>query len=140
LRVKCRPEKLRSKKSIRTRCIYDPSCLHIKKNAEWQKKSPAPAAASIRLSAGDAGADFPSAKTAWKKISGGCPVTELPGSARIAENKTGMVTSSKNPRPLARQAADTAPSVRANSADAAFIAAQFSLFPARVLKFRNLIF
>jgi len=96
--------------------------------------------ASFRRSAGDAGADFPSARTAWKKISGGCPVTELPGSARIVENKTDMETSSENLRHLASQAANTTSTIRANGADAAFVAAELSIFPPWVLGFRNLIF
>ena len=96
--------------------------------------------ANIRRSAGDAGADFPSARTAWRKISGGCPVTALPGNARIAEDKTAMETSSENLRLLSRQAADTTPAVRANGADAAFIVAELSIFPPWVLGFRKLIF
>jgi hypothetical protein len=64
---------------------------------------------------------------------------ELPGSVRIAENKTGMETSSENLGHSARPAADTTPAFRADCADAAFITAELSIFPPRVLGFRNLI-
>jgi len=57
------------------------------------KKSIATAATSRLLSAGDADAGLPYAKTAWKKISGECPATELPGSARTAGARTVSGTS-----------------------------------------------
>ena len=43
----------------------------------------------------------------------------------------------KKLRYLSRQAADTAPAVRANGADAAFVAAELSIFPPGVLGFKN---
>jgi hypothetical protein len=46
----------------------------------------------------------------------------------------------ENPRPLPSHAADTAPAVRADGADAAFVAAKPSVFPLRVLWFRDVIF
>ncbi len=48
-----------------------------------------------------------------------------------------METSSENLRPLFRQAADIAPAIRANGADATVIAAELSIFPSRSLGFRN---
>ena len=57
------------------------------------KKAIATAATRQPLSAGDADADLPYARTAWKKISGECPATELPGSARIAADRTVLETS-----------------------------------------------
>jgi hypothetical protein len=88
------------KRSYQMICKKSPFCPHTKKNAVKQKKVPAPAAASIRRSAGDVGADSPSARTAWRKTSGECPVMVLPGSVRIAETKTAMETSSENPMHL----------------------------------------
>lgn len=87
------------------------------------------AAVGIRRSAGGADADSQSAKTAWKKISGGCPVTALPGSVRIVVTKTDMEISRGEipPRRLSREAADTTSSVRADGADTTFISAYRSI-------------
>jgi hypothetical protein len=55
-------------------------------------------AKSRLLSAGDADADSPYARTAWKKISGECPAMELHGSVLTAERKTDWGTSENSGR------------------------------------------
>jgi len=62
--------------------------LHTEKNAIEPKNGYVSAAIKTGLSAGNAGADLPSAKSAWKKMSGVCPVTALPGNALTVEGKT----------------------------------------------------
>ena len=52
------------------------------------KKVTATAATRQLPSAGDAGAGLQSARSVWRKISGECPATELPGSALTAEART----------------------------------------------------
>ena len=63
------------------------------KNVKKPLKAIATAAARQPLSAGDADADLQSVRTVWRKISGECPATELPGSARTAAARTVLETS-----------------------------------------------
>jgi hypothetical protein len=58
------------------------------KNAPKPKTGDVCAAIKKSRFAGNAGVDSPSAKSAWKKMSGVCPATVLPGNALIVEDKT----------------------------------------------------
>lgn len=62
--------------------------LHTGKNAFDQKNGYVSAAIKRGLSAGNADVGSPSAKSAWMKMSGVCPVTALPGNALTVEGKT----------------------------------------------------
>ena len=58
--------------------------LHTGKNASEPKNEYVSAAIKISLSAGNADADLPSARSVWKRMSGACPVTGSHGNVLIA--------------------------------------------------------